>query len=134
MLLIDDNPHDLALIRSAFQRVGSQAEIDVVPDVGVAIGMIEKGLRPVLVIVDLRLNGESGLDFVDWLRSESAATWIPVVVLSGSDDRSDVRASYDAGANAYLVKPQTLDETDELVRRIDAFWLGACALADDPPV
>ena len=57
---------------------------------------------------------------------------IPVVVLSGSSERTDIRAAYDAGANAYLVKPQTLEEVEDVARRIDAFWLGACALADDP--
>ena len=77
-------------------------------------------------------DAPGGVSFVDWLRAESDAAWIPVVVLSGSDDRGDVRAAYDAGANAYLVKPQTLAETDDMARRIDAFWLGACALADDP--
>ena len=39
----------------------------------------------------------------------------------------------EAIVRAIMAKPQTLDDTDDLARRIDAFWLGACALAEDPP-
>ena len=129
MLLVDDSPHDQALIRSAFNRIGSGAVVDTAPDVGVAIGMIEGGLRPVLTIVDLGLVGESGLELVDWIRNESEVPWLPIVVLSGSDDTADLRAAHASGANAYLVKPGSVEEVDDLIRRIDAFWLGASAFA-----
>lgn len=132
VVLVEDEPADQALIRSAFQRIGSEAVLDVVPNVSVAIDRLERSPVPVIVIVDLNLPGETGLELVEWMRSNSTTSAIPVVVLSGSSERTDIRAAYDAGANAYLVKPQTLEEVEDVARRIDAFWLGACALADDP--
>lgn len=132
VLLVEDEPADQALIRSAFQRIGSEAVLDVVPNVSVGINRLGESPTPVIVIVDLNLPGETGLELVEWMRATPATKAIPAVVLSGSSDRSDIRTAYDAGANAYLVKPQTLEEIDEVVRRIDSFWLGACALADDP--
>ncbi|MEO0492331.1 MAG: response regulator [Actinomycetota bacterium] len=132
VLLVEDEPADQALIRSAFQRIGSEATLDVVPNVSVAIDRLGRDPRPVIAIVDLNLPGESGLELVEWMRATNSVRSVPIVVLSGSDDRTVIRTSYEAGANAYLVKPQSLDEVDELVRRIDSFWLGACALADDP--
>lgn len=131
VLVVDDDPYDQALIRSAFSRVGSDAQIDVVPEASVAIGQLSDGYRPTMAIVDLKLGAESGLEVIRWVREESAIPWLPMVVMSGSDDRTDVRSAYEAGANAYLVKPGSLEEIDDLVRRIDAFWLGACALAGD---
>lgn len=132
ILVVDDDPFDQALFRSAFRRIGSEAHIDIVPDVGVAMGYLQERPAPTLIVVDLRLRHESGLELIRWLRSDPRCRWIPAVTLSGSDDPADVRESYEAGANAYLVKPRTLEEIDDVVARIDAFWLGACALADDP--
>lgn len=132
VMLVEDEPADQALIRSAFQRIGSDASLDVVPNVSVAIAKLEEGDLPVLVIVDLGLPGETGLELVEWIRRSDRTGAVPVVVLSGSTDRTVIRSAYDAGANAYLVKPGSLEEFDDVVRRLDAFWLGACALADDP--
>lgn len=131
-LLVEDEPADQTLIVSAFERIGSQITIDVVATVAEAQQALQADALPVLCLVDLRLRGESGLDLITWARRDERARLTPFVVLSGSDDRTVVRQAYDAGANAYLVKPQNLADIDELARRIDAFWLGACALADDP--
>ncbi|MEM8706667.1 MAG: response regulator [Actinomycetota bacterium] len=131
-LLVEDEPADQTLIVSAFERIGSQITIDVVATVAEAQQALQAETLPVLCLVDLRLRGESGLDLIAWARRDERARLTPFVVLSGSDDRTVVRQAYDAGANAYLVKPQNLADIDELARRIDAFWLGACALADDP--
>lgn len=128
VLVIDDDPFDQALIRTAFQRVGSDAEVQLVPDVGVAIGSIMERRLPRLLIVDLKLGYESGLELVQWVRSRPDFSWLPMVVLSGSDDPADVRDAYAAGANAYLRKPDDLEGLEVLVRQLDSFWLGAAEL------
>lgn len=130
MLLVDDDPFDQALIRSAFARIGSDAQIETVPDISAAMGWLDGSGLPSLAIIDLKLRGESGLDLVAAVRADRRRRLMPMVVLSGSDDPTDVRASYDAGANAYLVKPQTLEGFDDLVDRLDAFWLGACSFVE----
>lgn len=132
VLLVDDEAADQQLIRSAFARIGSDAVVGVAEDIESAKAALRGPQMPVITIVDLRLSGESGLDLVTWMRGRPETRTVPVVMLSGSADHTDIRSCYDAGANAYLTKPSTLDEVDDLVRRIDAFWLGAVALADDP--
>lgn len=128
ILFIDDDPFDQALVRSAFQRIGSTAVVDVVPDVGVAIGHLESRRLPSIVVVDLKLQFESGLELIEWVRAQKRLSFLPIIVLSGSDAQDDVRAAYEAGANAYLIKGQTLEEIELLARRIDAFWLNAASL------
>ena len=133
VLLVEDDPLDQTLIQRAFERIGSAAEIQIVDTVAAATEVLGVRPHPVLVVVDLRLAGESGLTLVSWARDNESTSTVPFVVLSGSDDRTDVRAAYDAGANAYLVKPSSMEDFEDLVRRVDAFWLGACALVDDSP-
>lgn len=132
ILVIDDDPFDQALIRSAFQRVGSNAHVTTMPDVSVAIGLLESGTTPALLIVDLKLGYETGLELIGWVRRHDTLGATPMVVMSGSDDPVDVRSAYEAGANAYVVKPGDLEGLEQLVRALDLFWFGACALPGAP--
>ena len=88
--------------------------VDVVPDVGVAIGHLESRRLPSIVVVDLKLQFESGLELIEWVRAQKRLSFLPIIVLSGSDAQDDVRAAYEAGANAYLIKGQTLEEIEWL--------------------
>ena len=128
VLVIDDDPFDQALIRTAFQRAGSEVDVQLVPDVGVAIGSIMERRLPSLLLVDLKLGYESGIELIQWVRSRPDFSWLPMVVLSGSDDPADIREAYAAGANAYLRKPDDLEGLEVLVRQLDNFFLKAAEL------
>ncbi|MEO0493988.1 MAG: response regulator [Actinomycetota bacterium] len=129
VMVIDDDPFDQALIRSAFQRVGSAAHVHTVPDVGVAIGLLESREPPSLLIVDFKLGAESGLELIEWVRHQDQLATLPAIVLSGSDDPIDARAAHLAGANAYVVKPPDLEGLETVVRSINTFWFQTCALS-----
>jgi DNA-binding response OmpR family regulator len=77
---------------------------------------------PTLILLDIRLPQKSGLEVLEWLRSEESLRGIPVVVLTSSAEVKDVRRSYDLGAKAFIVKPLGMDPLRELVRAVDAYW------------
>lgn len=130
VFIVDDQAVDQALLRQGFHRVGCEASIDVVPEAAVAIGMLETGPAPALLIVDLRLGLESGLELVEWVRRHGQLASLPIIMMSGSDDPAAVSSAYAAGANAFVVKPNGVDELDRLCRAIDDFWLRAAALPE----
>lgn len=70
---------------------------------------------PRLVLMDLRLPGQSGLEILATLRAHPGLGLVPVVILSTSDRQKDVDACHGAGANAYLVKS---NDPDELASRL----------------
>ncbi|MEM8706666.1 MAG: response regulator [Actinomycetota bacterium] len=128
VFIVDDEPMDQALLRQGFQRVGSDASIEVIPDPSVAIGMLDERTAPSLLIVDLRLGVESGIDVVRWVRDHPTLNVLPVLIISGSQDPADVQAAYKAGANAFIPKPSDLESLERLCREIDEFWLGSVRL------
>lgn len=72
-----------------------------------------------LVIVDIKLRDESGLDFVRWLRDQgvSQIPFVPVIVVSSFSGRRQINEAINAGIDEFLVKPfRPID----LARRIDA--------------
>jgi CheY-like chemotaxis protein len=78
--------------------------------------------RPCLVLLDLKMPLKSGLDVLKWIRTDAAAM-IPVLMLSSSNQSSDIEQAYVAGANAFLIKPGNPAELLTMVRGIKRFWL-----------
>lgn len=126
ILVVDDNPDDLDLLRLAFCRAGSSCVLTPVLGGDAAIRMLDTfetgGERPDLVLVDWKMPGVSGRDVLRAIRARASLSGLPVLVFSSSDDPADVRAAYAAGATCYLTKPPGLYEYHALVRDIEAFW------------
>ena len=78
---------------------------------------------PGLVLLDLKLPRRSGLEVLDWLRSQSGLRRIPVVVLTSSREVPDVDRAYDLGANSYLVKPGSPADLVAMVQALAGYWL-----------
>ena len=83
---------------------------------------------PDLVLLDLNLPRKGGLEVLEELRADPALACIPVIVLTSSSAERDVDACYRRGANAFVVKPQELDEFMDLIALIRSFWLDTARL------
>lgn len=119
ILLVDDNPHDVVLIRLAFRRVGIIDTIHLVKDGTEAMRYIRgEGAYadrhqfpiPTLVLLDLKMPQTSGFDVLQWIRERPELSNVVVVVMSGSKNDADIERAYGLGANSYLVKPTRFEE------------------------
>jgi len=91
-----------------------------VPDGESAIAYLEKN-QPALVLLDQKLPGCSGLEVLQWMRAQ--ASTVPALLLSASTYDSDVKAAYLVGANGYLVKPATFEDSVAMAKAIRDYWL-----------
>ena len=132
ILLVEDDPNDVLLLRRAFRAAGLPEPGQVVTDGEEAIAYLAGEARfsdreryplPTLLLLDLKLPRRSGFEVLEWLRRQTATSRLPVVVLTSSRQPEDVRRAYDLHANSYLVKPATLEGLREMVRMLDLYWL-----------
>lgn len=132
ILLVEDDPNDVLLLRRAFRGVGLPEPGQVISDGEQAIaylgGASEYADRelyplPTLLLLDLKLPRRSGFEVLKWLREQQGTSRLPVVVLTSSRERDDVQRAYDRGANSYLVKPALLEGLRDMVRMLDLYWL-----------
>ena len=103
VLLVEDNPGDARLVRIMLSETGPSASFDVthVETLGEAVGNLEEAEFDV-VLLDLSLPDASGLEAVN--RMQSAASHLPVVVLSGLSDEEVALQAIQGGVEDYLVK------------------------------
>jgi|ERR1700733_3719899 len=116
VLLAEDNPSDVYLIREALREHSVDCILRVASDGKDALGIISRDApdaaagRISLIILDLNLPRHDGIEILHKLRETTRFEYIPVVVLTSSDSPSDRLKATALGATRYLRKPSNLDE------------------------
>lgn len=134
ILLIEDNPADIRLTQEAFREARLQNTLHVVQDGVSAMAFIrqtapfQQAPRPDLILLDLNLPKKDGREVLKEIKSYPHIRTIPVVVLTTSDDETDVLRSYDLHANAYLVKPIDILQFIKMIQTLEDFWLSVVKL------
>jgi two-component system, response regulator len=132
ILLVEDNPADVALTLRAFKTHKLANEIVVVHDGVEALEYLHgtggPDNRPVnrlpqLVLLDLKLPKVEGLEVLRRLRGNPRTRLMPIVVLTSSDEQQDIVMSYGLGANSYVRKPVAFEEFVEAAHYLGLYWL-----------
>lgn len=84
--------------------------------------------RPGIILLDLNMPRMDGREALRQLKVDPELRRIPVVVLTTSSVETDVLASYDIGANSYVVKPVSFESLVDVVRGVDRYWFQIVAL------
>jgi two-component system response regulator len=127
ILLVEDNPDDVALTMRALRRNNITNEVVVAEDGEQAVDRLlpadGDGLVPALILLDVNLPKLSGLDVLRRIRSDPRTRTVPVVVLTTSDEERDIRDSYSLHANSYVRKPVGFGDFVETARVLGLYWL-----------
>jgi len=132
ILLVEDNPDDVELTLRAFKKNDFPHSVVVTRDGAEAIDYLfatgqyserQQEDVPSLILLDLKLPKINGLDVLRQIRDHEVTKRIPVVILTTSDDDTDVINGYDLGVNSYIRKPVGFDVFMETVRQLGLYWL-----------
>jgi two-component system, response regulator len=125
ILLVEDNPDDVALTLRALKDSRIANEVRVARDGEEALRMLHGGsaFLPSLVLLDLKLPKVDGLEVLDAVRRHEATKLLPIVVLTSSIEDEDVLASYRRGVNSYMRKPVEFERFVDAVRQLGMYWL-----------
>jgi two-component system response regulator len=138
ILLVEDDPDDEILTLRALRRGGIEQAIVVVRDGVEALDYLfgtgvhdgrDLGAMPQVVMLDLKLPRLDGLEVLRRIRGDERTRFIPVVILTSSDEERDRLNGYRYGANSYVRKPVDYDQFAEAIRQLGMYWL----LLNRPP-
>ncbi|PTX92707.1 response regulator [Opitutus sp. ER46] len=130
ILLAEDDDTDVLLLKRAFAEVGIANPLQVVSDGQEAVDYLTElqqapGPRdrlPALMILDLKMPRMTGLDVLQWARSDPGTRCVPAIIFSSSSHPLDIERAYAAGANGFIVKAPATSERIEFARFIRS-WL-----------
>ena len=138
VLLVEDDPGDVLLVREAFDQHTSDSLLHVVTDGEQALQFLRRegqfgGVpRPGLILLDLNLPRRNGLDVLAEIRADGDLEAIPVVMLTTSRAPQDVLRSYQLHTSAYVTKPTDYEDFIAAVGQIDDFYLRLVQLPNAP--
>jgi CheY-like chemotaxis protein len=138
ILLAEDDPRDVELTLSALEDHHLANRVEVVGDGEQALQYLYRqgaysgrvGGNPILVLLDLKMPKVDGLEVLRIIKGDERLKAIPVVILSSSREKFDLRECYALGVNAYVVKPVDFAEFMRAVKNLGIFW----AAVNEPPL
>ncbi|MET0263281.1 MAG: response regulator [Rariglobus sp.] len=138
ILLVEDNPNDLALTQRALKKARLANHLHVCRDGEEALDFLfgegafagrSLDRQPRVVLLDIKLPKVDGLEVLRRIKTDPRTKTIPVVMLTSSKEQRDVVESYDLGVNSYIVKPVNFEGFSAAVEQLGMYWL----LVNQPP-
>lgn len=129
IVLVEDNPFDVELTLHALEKHNLANSVKVLNDGQEALDYILTRCVPAgtgcphLVLLDLKLPKIDGLEVLQRIRSNEDTKYLPVVVLTSSDEDRDRVESYKLGVNSYIVKPVGFDTFAKVVSEVGFYWV-----------
>jgi two-component system, response regulator len=132
ILLVEDNPDDEALTLRALKKNNIRNEVVVARDGVEAVDYLfgtgayagrDLSLLPQVVLLDLKLPRMDGFEVLERIRSSEPTKFLPVVILTTSNEDQDRIRGYGLGANSFVRKPVEFDKFIEAVRQLGLYWL-----------
>jgi CheY-like chemotaxis protein len=131
ILLVEDNPDDIALTIRAFRKSNIMNEIVQAHDGSEALDYLfgagqyagrDLSIMPTLILLDLKMPKVDGLEVLRQLRANELTKLLPVVILTTSKEDQDIIDGYALGANSYVRKPVDFNQFVEAVRQLGLYW------------
>lgn len=132
ILLVEDNPDDVELAKRAFQKININNNIVVTRDGAETLDYLygrgkfenrDTNNIPRLILLDLKMPKVHGIEVLKQIRNNEQTRYIPVIILTSSQDKKDIIRSYELGANSYIVKPIDFVKFLEVAQQIALYWL-----------
>jgi len=134
ILLVDDNPADVGLIREVLATSPHGSHVHGVTDGEEAMAFLHRtgkhahAVRPDLVVLDLNLPRKDGRAVLAEVKADPDLHKLPIVVFTTSNSGLDIVRSYELGANCYVSKPGNLGDFFAAVQSIEEFWFDFASL------
>jgi two-component system, response regulator len=138
ILLVEDNPSDVALTKRALEKNRIVNDITVAEDGQEALDYLWGGGKysgrdltdmPSVILLDLKLPKVDGHSVLKRIRADERTRRLPVVILTSSNEEQDIAASYDLGVNSYIRKPVDFEHFADCVKNLGLYWL----IINEPP-
>jgi len=121
-LLIEDDEIERMKFKRIFSKLGYQHSIIEALNGEEAIEIIDSGKIPDIILLDLNMPKMNGLDFLRHFKKEEQLRYIPIVVLTTSNNHQEIKNCYKEGASGYIIKPLAYEDYVVRITGLVNYW------------
>lgn len=130
ILLVDDSEDDVMLTLRALKKSRLENEIYVAHDGEQALKLLlaesdaagQPSHLPLVIILDINMPKISGIEVLQRIRANSRTKYVPVVMLTTSDEARDIARCYESGANSFIRKPVVAEDFFKVIQQLEFYW------------
>jgi CheY-like chemotaxis protein len=123
LLVEDDRNHRWVMKRVLDSAFGDEISVEEAESGEKALDRAARAPSVDLILLDLHLPGIGGLEVLRQLRANPRTKAIPIVVLTSSQEKEDIREAYESGANSFVSKSDTPELMFQRLRMLPIYWL-----------
>lgn len=138
ILIVDDSPKDVELTIAALAEKNLANEVVVAEDGTEALDYLYKRGKfvnetgnPAVILLDIKMPKMDGIEVLRHIRSDPKFKFIPVIMLTSSNEEKDLVESYKLGANSYVVKPVDIVQFLDAIKVLGQYWV---VINQPPPI
>jgi CheY-like chemotaxis protein len=124
LLLVEDDEVDVLTVRRALKTLNVDNPVISAPDAEAALAYLDNHdlEKPWFILLDLNMPGTNGIEFLAHLRFHPHFNDIPVIILTTSNEDSDIQRCFQQGIAGYFVKPVDYERFIDLMRTVIDYW------------
>lgn len=131
ILLVEDSLDDQLFVKRAIKAKNITNPLVIANDgvealdllLGTGAQAAEGPIKPAIVLLDINMPRIDGLDVLKQIRENETTKRLPVVMMTSSDEETDLIRSYDLGVNSYIRKPVNFNAFADAIAQIGLYWL-----------
>jgi CheY-like chemotaxis protein len=129
ILLVEDDEIDVMSIQRSFKQGNIKNPLFIANNgleaLDILRGKSSKAQLPEgrrVILLDLNMPKMGGIEFLKELRADPKLRRLPVIVLTTSDQESDLLSAYDLNVAGYILKPVTARSLAEIITALNQYW------------
>ena len=122
ILFIEDDMIETMKLQRTVSKFGYHHHIREAKNGEEAMQMLIDGFTPDIILLDLNMPRMNGIEFLSKLKADERLKFIPAIILTTSENRSDLQKCFEIGIAGYLIKPLRYEDYETKIKKVFDYW------------
>ncbi|MBS9460962.1 response regulator [Flagellimonas sp. HMM57] len=122
VLFIEDDMIETMKLQRAISKFQSKHKIVEAKNGEEALALLKTGSLPDIVLLDLNMPRMSGIEFLSILKADDKLKFLPIIILTTSENRVDLLKCFEIGIAGYIIKPLKYEDYESKLRKVFDYW------------
>ena len=121
ILLIEDDEIERMKFSRVVSKMGNHTIIEA-ENGEKALDILDQVTSPNLIVLDLNMPKVNGVEFLGILKENPNLQYIPIIVMSTSNNHNDIKKCYEIGISGYMIKPLHYEDYQKKITSLIGYW------------